>query len=229
MKFQSGWWILLWTAILAASGVSFAQSPQNSAASEINAGSVGGMTLRMAFPTGQRGGQAGAPVVDGDTLFVLTPFPHSVLAFNLAHPDAPVIWRYGRRADGAVWGLATRNITTTGIALSADRLFLNTFDGHTIALDAATGDALWDVAIAEVDQGESMLAAPMVAGDRIFIGSNGGDFGVRGWVAALDASSGRVLWRRYNAGPDLDVGIGKEFQVAISPRRGGPRRFELAT
>ena len=133
---------------------------QNSAAGEIDAGSVGRLTLRMAFPTGQRGGHAGAPVVDGDRLFVLTPFPHSVLAFDLARPDAPVIWRYARRADGAAWGLATRNITTTGIALSAGRLFLNTFDGHTIALDAATGDALWDVAIAEIDQGAIVACGP---------------------------------------------------------------------
>ena len=208
---------MLWIAVFAASGVSFAQPMQNSAAGGIDAGSVGRLTLRMAFPTGQRGGHAGAPVVDGDRLFVLTPFPHSVLAFDLAHPDAPVIWRYARRADGAAWGLATRNVTTTGIALSAGRLFLNTFDGHTIALDAATGNALWDVAIAEIDQGGSLLAAPMAAGDRVFIGSNGGDFGVRGWVAALDASSGRVLWRRDNAGPDVDVGVGKNFRSQYLP------------
>jgi lanthanide-dependent methanol dehydrogenase len=211
------WHVLLWTAVFAASGVSFAQPVQNGAAGKIDAGSVGRLTLRMAFPTGQRGGHAGAPVVDGDRLFVLTPFPHSVLAFDLARPDAPVLWRYARRADGAAWGLATRNITTTGIALTAGRLFLNTFDGHTIGLDAATGNVLWDVAMAEIDQGQSLLAAPLVAGDRVFIGSNGGDFGVRGWVAALDASSGRVLWRRYNAGPDVDVGVGKDFRSQYLP------------
>jgi len=134
-----------------------------------------------------------------------------------ASDNAPVLWRYARRADGAAWGLATRNITTTGIALTAGRLFLNTFDGHTIALDTATGNVLWDVAMAEIDQGQSLLAAPLVAGDRVFIGSNGGDFGVRGWVAALDAPSGRVLWRRYNAGPDVDVGVGKDFRSQYLP------------
>ena len=191
---------------------------QNGAAGEIDAGSVGRLTLRMAFPTGQRGGHAGAPVVDGDRLFMLTPFPHSILAFDLARPDAPVLWRYARRADGAARGLATRNITTTGIALSAGRLFLNTFDGHTIALDAATGDVPGRCNSRD-DQGQSLLGAPIVAGDRVFIGSNGGDFGVRGWVAALETSSGRVLWRRYNAGPDVDVGVGKDFGSQYLPRR----------
>jgi len=105
----------------------------------------------------------------------------------------------------------------TGAHSGAPILFLNTFDGHTIALDSTTGNVLWDVLTTAVDRGETLLAAPLVAGDRVFIGNNGSDFGVRGWMAALDAASGQILWKRYNTGPDSDVGIGEGFASAYLP------------
>jgi lanthanide-dependent methanol dehydrogenase len=169
------------------------------------------MTLRLALATGELGGHAGAPIVDGDRLFAVTPFPHSVLAVDLAHADAPVLWRYSPHADGAAMGLASGDVTTGGAASSDGRLFLNTFYGHTIALNAATGGVLWDVAMAEVGRGETFRAAPLVVNDRVFVGNSGSDFGVRGWIAALDASSGQMLWKHYNTGPDADVGIAHDL------------------
>lgn len=206
-----GWRVLLCTAALLISGESLAQSPQHSAVSDIGADNVSGMKLHLALPTSQRGGHAGAPVVAGDRLFLVTPFPHRILALDLADPDEPVIWHYSPRADDRAAGLASEAVTTGGLALSAGRLFVNTFDGHTLALDATTGSVLWDVAMAEVGRGETLLAAPVVADGHVLIGNNGSDFGVRGWIAALDASSGRMLWKRYNTGPDDEVGIAKDF------------------
>ena len=223
------WRTLLCTALLLASAESFAQPPQSAAVGEINVSNVGGMILRLALSTGRSGGQAGGPLFDHDRLFVITPFPHSALALDVARTDASVLWRYSPRANGVASGFAIPDVTTEGAVLLADRLFLNTFDGHTIALDAATGKVLWDVAIAEVERGETLLVAPLATDDRIFIGSNGSDFGVRGWMAALDAASGRMLWKRYNTGPDAEVGIGEDFASPYLPRRRGSRRSELAS
>ncbi|HEX3402325.1 MAG TPA: PQQ-binding-like beta-propeller repeat protein [Acetobacteraceae bacterium] len=216
------WRILLWTAILLLSGGSSAQTPPAGAAADIDVGNVERITPRLAIATGQRGGLAGAPLVDHDRLFVVTSFPHSVMAIELARADAPVLWRYTPEANGMAAGLATRDLTTNGAALSNGRLFLNTFDGHTIALDAETGNVLWDVAMADVGRGETLLAAPLLAGGRVFIGNSGSDFGVRGWMAALDAASGRVLWKHYNTGPDADVGIGSGFASPYLPRDPDP-------
>jgi lanthanide-dependent methanol dehydrogenase len=196
---------LLWAAAFIGSG-------EGPAVSDIQAGNVGGMTLRLALPTGQRGGHAGAPIFADDRLFVVTPFPHRVLALDLARPGASVLWRYSPHADSVASVLSSNDLTTGGLALSAGHLFLNTFHGHSIALDAATGSALWDVTVTDDNRGETLLAAPVVVGDRVFIGNNGSDFGVRGWIAALDAASGSMLWKRYNTGPDADVGIGKQFR-----------------
>ncbi len=210
--------MLLCTAVLLASASGFAVSLQSSAASDIDVGNVGGMTLRLALPIRQTSGSAGRAIFDHDRLFVITPFPHSVLALNLARTDASVLWRYSPRADGMAAGLATGHVTTDGAVLSAGRLFLNTFDGHTIALDAATGGVVWDVAMADVERGETLLVAPLAIDDRIYIGNSGSDFGVRGWMAALNAATGRMLWKRYNAGPDVEVGIGEGFSSPYLPR-----------
>ena len=215
-KWQA-WLIVLCAAVLLTSSVTFAQPPQYSAADEIRADDVGRMILRRAIVAGQHSGYAGAPMVDDDRLFVVTPFPHTVMALSLATANAAELWRYSPHADSMAFGLAT-NVTAGGIALSSGRLFLNTFDGHTIALDAAAGGVLWDIKMTDVDRGETLLAAPVVAEDRVYIGNSGGDFGARGWMAALDAGSGRMLWKRYNTGPDTEVGIGGSFAAQYLPR-----------
>jgi lanthanide-dependent methanol dehydrogenase len=63
----------------------------------------------------------------------------------------------------------------------------------------------------QADRGETLLAAPLVANDRVYISNSGSDFGAPGWMAALDAATGRILWKRYNAGPDVDIGIDSSF------------------
>jgi outer membrane protein assembly factor BamB len=97
---------------------------------------------------------------------------------------------------------------------------LNTLDGHTIALDGETGQVRWDVTPASLAAGETLASSPLVAGDRIIIGSAGDDFGARGWVAGLDAGTGATVWKRYDTGPDGDVGIGAGFNPPY-PREQG--------
>jgi len=205
---------LVCIAALLASETTLAQPCRPGAAGNIDVSNVSQMTLCLALPTGQTGAHSGAPIFEHDRLFIVTPFPHSVLALDLTRSGAPVLWRYSPPSMAMASGLATRNATTNGAVLSSGRLFLNTFDGHTIALDSATGNVLWNVPTTAVDRGETLLAAPMVAGDRVFIGNNGSDFGVRGWMAALDAASGQILWKRFNTGPDSGVGIGEGFAYA---------------
>jgi lanthanide-dependent methanol dehydrogenase len=208
---------LVCIAALLASKTTLAQPCRLGPAGEINVSNVSQMTLCLALPTGQTGGHGGAPIYEHDRLFILTPFPHTVLALDLTRSGAPVLWRYSPPSTAMASGLATSNITTSGAALSSGRLFLNTFDGHTIALDSTTGNVLWDVSTTTVGRGETLLAVPLVVGDRVFIGNNGSDFGVRGWMAALDVASGQILWKRFNTGPDSDVGIGEGFASAYLP------------
>src|SRR6185437_135270 len=115
---RRAWWIVPCTTVLLAAPGSIAQPAQYSAADEIRVNDVGHLTLRRTIAIGQHGGYAGAPVVDGDRLFVVTPFPHTVLAIDLAGTDPAELWRYSPSPEGAASGLASTDVTTGGIALS---------------------------------------------------------------------------------------------------------------
>jgi PQQ-dependent dehydrogenase (methanol/ethanol family) len=100
------------------------------------------------------------------------------------------------------------------------RLFFNTLDAQTVAIDAATGRELWRAKLGDINQGESMTMAPLVVKGKVLVGNSGGEFGVRGWLCALDAASGKLLWRAYSTGPDSEVLIGPEFKPFYASDRG---------
>jgi lanthanide-dependent methanol dehydrogenase len=179
--------------------------------SEINTDNIARMTLVFSFRTRQAGGQSGAPAVAGDLLLLQTAFPHTLYALNIHQQEAPVRWSFTPRPDRRADGLTCCDATVGGPVIADGQVVLNTLDGHTIALDAASGKVRWDITSATLSSGETLSTSPLIAGDRIIIGSAGDDFGARGWVAGLDASSGATVWKRFHAGPDADVGIGAGF------------------
>jgi len=210
--------VLSWTVWLTAAGLaqSVVPSPRG-----IDAENAGSLKPIFSFRIPQPEGLSGSVVVAGSMLFLQSPFPHVIFALDLMRPDDPVRWSFTPPARRDAAGLDWYGATTGGPVLTGDRLFLNTFDGHTMALEAATGHVVWDAAIADPADGETLTAPPLVTGGRVFIGVAGDDFGVRGWVAALDAETGAVVWKRYNTGPDQDVGIGPGFLPPYTRDAGG--------
>ncbi|HEX3990865.1 MAG TPA: PQQ-binding-like beta-propeller repeat protein, partial [Acetobacteraceae bacterium] len=178
---------------------------------DINTSNVSRMKLVFSFRTGQAGGQSDAPAVAGNLLLLQTVFPHKVYALDIHQQAAPVRWSFSPPSDHRAAGLSCCDATVGGPVVANGQIVLDTLDGHTIALDAATGHIRWEVTVASLANGETLATSPLVAGDRIIIGSAGDDFGARGWVAALDASAGATVWKRFNTGPDDDVGIGAGF------------------
>ncbi len=100
------------------------------------------------------------------------------------------------------------------------RLFFNTLDNHTVALDAASGRELCKTKLGEINKGETMAMAPLVVKGKVLVGNSGGELGVRGWLTALDATRGRILWRAYSTGTDADVLIGPEFKPFYAQDQG---------
>ena len=88
-----------------------------------------------------------------------------------------------------------------GAAYADGKIFYNLLDGHTVAVDAATGKQLWRTRWATSPSGETITMAPIVVKGKVIVGSSGGEMGVRGWIAALDAATGKEVWRAYNIGP----------------------------
>jgi PQQ-dependent dehydrogenase (methanol/ethanol family) len=179
--------------------------------SEINTGNVNRMKLLFSFRSGQTGGQSGAPAVAGDLLLLQTAFPHTLYALDIHQQAAPARWSFTPPSDRRAAGLTCCDATVGGPVVADGQVVLNTLDGHTIALDAATGQVRWDVVTASLDSGETLSTSPSIAGDRVIIGGAGDDFGARGWIAGLDPHTGATVWKRFNTGPEEDVGIGAGF------------------
>lgn len=174
-------------------------------------GNVARLQPAFVFRAEQSGHAAVPPVIDGHTIYILTPFPHTLYAINVTPNGGAVTWQYRAEADGRASGLQAEG-RGGGLTLADHRLYLNTLDGQTVALEAATGAVLWRASIAALSNGETLGAAPLIANGRVFLGNAGDRFGARGWAAALDAATGQLLWRRYSTGPDADVGIGAGFR-----------------
>ena len=187
---------------------------------DIHSGNVAQLKLAWKVSTGRTKGHEAAPIVVGGTMYVVTPFPHAVLALDLGQAGAPVKWRYEPRPVPAAQGVACCDVVNRGAAYASGKIVFNTLDNHTIALDAQTGRELWNTALGSIERGETMTMAPQVVKGRVLVGNSGGELGVRGWLTALDLETGQVAWRAYNTGPDADVLIGAEFQPFYPQDRG---------
>ncbi|AMX97898.1 MULTISPECIES: methanol/ethanol family PQQ-dependent dehydrogenase [Mesorhizobium] len=188
--------------------------------SEINEGNVKNLQVAFTFSTGVNKGQEAAPLVVGNNMYIVTPFPNIVYALDLSRPGAPMKWKYEPNPEPAAQGVACCDVVNRGAAFADGRIFFNTLDGHTIALDANTGKPIWNTHIGNINIGETITMAPLVVKGKVLVGNSGGEMGVRGWVKALDAGDGHVVWTAYGTGPDKDVLIGPDFKPHYDMDRG---------
>ena len=153
-------------------------------------------------------------------MYVVTPYPNYVYALDLTKPGAPLKWEYQPNPEPASQGVACCDVVNRGAFFWQGKILFNTLDGNTIALDAASGKALWKTKLADINKGESITMAPLVVKGKVLVGDSGGEFGVRGWLAALDADSGKLAWKAFATGPDKDVLIGADFRPFYPAEKG---------
>ena len=187
---------------------------------EINTSNVKDLKVAYTFSIGIDRGQESAPLVIGDTLYVVGPFPNPLFALDISKPGAPMKWRYDPQQSPAAQGVACCDVVNRGPVYSEGRVYFNTLGGYTVAVDAATGKQAWRTKMTDYKKGETMTMAPLVAGDKVLIGNSGGELGVRGFAAALDKASGKVIWKAYSTGPDEEVLIGEEFKPQFEQYKG---------
>jgi PQQ-dependent dehydrogenase (methanol/ethanol family) len=172
---------------------------------EITAGNVGQLRPTWTFSTGVLGGHEGQPLVVNDTLYVVTPYPNVLYAFDLTEEDYPLHFKYRPDVNPASVGVACCDAVNRGAVYADEKIVYNLLDGHTVAVHAVTGAELWKTKVAELASGETITMAPLVIGDRVLVGPSGGEFGIYGWIKALDLSTGEVVWTARNMGPDSEV------------------------
>ena len=186
------------------------------------------------FSTGVLGGHEGQPLVVGTTMYVVTPFPDVLYAFDLTREGYPLKWKYRPEVSPTALGIACCDAINRGAVYADGKIVYNLLDGHTVAVDAVSGRELWKTQIADMQQGETTPMAPFVAGNRVIVGPSGGEFGIYGWVKGLDLATGKILWTAHNMGPDSlmlahpgrghyvgDPNIGVSTWEGDSWRRGG--------
>jgi lanthanide-dependent methanol dehydrogenase len=195
-------------------------STRYSGLEEINSGNVANLKLAWTFSTGVLRGHEAAPIVVNGVMYVVTPYPNIVYALDLSQPGAPVKWKYEPNPASSAQGVACCDFVNRGVVYADGKIFFNTLDDHTIALNADDGALLWNTKVGDINQGESMTMAPLVVNGKVLVGNSGGEFGVRGWLTALDAASGKIAWRAYHTGPDADVLIGANFHPFYSQDQG---------
>jgi lanthanide-dependent methanol dehydrogenase len=191
-----------------------------SALDQVTAANVASLHVAWAFSTGVLRGHEGGPLVVDNTMYLVTPYPNVAYALDLTKSGQPLKWKVRPENAQAAVGIACCDVVNRGAAYADGRLFYNLLDGHTIAIDATTGALLWRTRMGSIAHGETMTMAPIVVKGKVLVGSSGGEMGVRGWIAALDAASGKELWRAYNAGPDADMKVGPRFRAFYAHDRG---------
>jgi alcohol dehydrogenase (cytochrome c) len=186
---------------------------------QITAGNVKNLTMAWTFSTGVLRGHEAAPLVIGDTMYVITPWPDIVYALDLSR-DGAIKWVFKPNPSRASQGVACCDVINRGVAYSDGKIFFNTLDDHTIAVDADTGKAIWDTKLGDINHGETITMAPLVVKNHVLVGVSGGELGVRGWLKSLDTDTGTVQWTAYSTGPDKDVLIGKDFDPPYPEDKG---------
>jgi lanthanide-dependent methanol dehydrogenase len=186
---------------------------------EITADNVQNLRLAWTFSTGVLRGHEAAPIVVGDTMYIVTPYPNLLHALDLRNQGAKK-WTFEPKPLPASQGVACCDVVNRGAAYFDGKIFFNTLDNQTIAVDAETGKEVWRTQLGDINRGETMTMAPLVVKGKVLVGNSGGEMGVRGWLTALDAATGKIAWRAYSTGPDKDVLIGERFRPFYEQDRG---------
>jgi alcohol dehydrogenase (cytochrome c) len=161
---------------------------------QITPGNVKNLELQWVFQTRRPAEpaekfEATPLVVDGIMYTVLA--PNHVVALDAA--TGRMFWLYSPRISPLARVCCGR--VNRGLAILGDTLFMGTIDGHLIAIDAKTGRPIWDVAVAKPESGYSFTLAPLVVKNKVIVGPSGGEYGIRGFIAAFDAATGKEVWR----------------------------------
>ena len=171
---------------------------------QVNRGSVSDLGLAWFSDMDTARGQEATPLVMDGKLYVTTAWS-KVFAFNAATGEP--LWSYDPDVPGETGVKACCDVVNRGLAAWGDRLFLGTLDGRLVALDRETGAVEWEKVTVDQSKSYTITGAPRVIDGKVLIGNGGAEFGVRGYIAAYDATDGSELWRFYTVpgGDDEDA------------------------
>lgn len=161
---------------------------------QINTGNVSGLKLAWSYDLDTNRGQESTPVMVGGKLYTTSAWS-KVQAFDGA--TGTLLWQYDPKVPGAAGVNGCCDVVNRGVAVENGRVFLATFDGRLIALDANLGTVLWSVDTVDHSQPYTISGAPRLVKGKVIIGNAGAEYNVRGYVSAYDMETGKLSWRFY--------------------------------
>ncbi len=161
-----------------------------SALREIDVSNVAQLKAQWVFHSRNSSRLETTPVVVSGVMFVTSAND----AFALDAVTGRVVWHYARPMSDGLIDDASSHLNR-GVAIWHNRVYMETDNAHLVCLDARSGNLIWDLAYAEWNKNYGATSAPLIVKDKVLVGTSGGDDGVRGFVAAYDASTGKLAWR----------------------------------
>ncbi|HVO05826.1 MAG TPA: PQQ-binding-like beta-propeller repeat protein, partial [Burkholderiaceae bacterium] len=158
-------------------------------ANQINASNVGRLKPAFVFQTAVLESMETAPIVVDGIMYLTTSYNH-IYAIDAA--TGQEYWHYKHKQGPVTTYCCGPN--NRGVAIMNDRVYMGTLDAKLLSLDAKTGKVLWSTQIADPELGYSETMAPVAVNGKILIGTNGGEYGIRGFLKAYDANDGKLLW-----------------------------------
>jgi quinohemoprotein ethanol dehydrogenase len=160
----------------------------------IDRGNVGELGLAWSHPTGTTRGLEATPIVVDGVLYATGNWG---VVFALDAASGRELWRFDPQVPGPKARDACCDIVNRGVAVWRGRVYVGALDGRLIALDARSGESVWQIQTTDPKQPYTITSAPRVVKGRVLIGNSGAEFGVRGYFGAYDADTGELLWRFY--------------------------------
>jgi len=193
---------------------------------QINKSNVGKLRPAWIFQTEVKESLETTPIVVDGVMYVTTSFNH---VYALDAKTGEQFWHYKHKMGPVTTYCCGPN--NRGVAIYKDKVFMGTLDAKLVALDAKTGSLLWETEIADPELGYSETMAPTVVNGKVLIGTNGGEYGIRGFVRAYDADSGKLVWN-FHTIPENSVGVwathdatGKEMHRDIAAEKAALKKL----
>jgi lanthanide-dependent methanol dehydrogenase len=193
-------------------------STRYSSLDQINTSNAKQLKVAWTFSTGMDRGHEAAPLYVNGTLYIITPWPNTLFALDAK--SGAIKWQYNPNPSPSSKGVACCDWVNRGGSYAFGNIYYNTLDGFTVAVNATTGKEVYKTKLGDITKGETITMAPLVVKDKVLVGNSGGEFGVRGWLIAVDAHSGKIVWRAYSTGPDKEVLIGPRFKPFYGSDKG---------
>jgi len=166
---------------------------------QINEQNIGKLGLAWSKELGTTRGLEATPLVSNGVIYTTGEWS---VAFALDAKSGEILWTFDPKVPRAISRTICCDVVNRGVALYHGKVYLGTLDGRLIALDAKSGHPVWDVVTADQSKPYAITGAPRIAKGMVLIGNAGSEFGVRGYLSAYDAESGKLIWRTYTVPGD---------------------------